>query len=581
MSYLIEQKEKDQKYFSTQKSSPIPDVTLSQSIQDMLPAVKEILRKISKESSEVVKVAESYNIYIESKMNKSNKTNKELLKMLDMPLGRDGKILTANSNTEMVLNFAEMIQFETIDLIKNIYDLVDLSYDNLLSEVAKIEEKFNDRKFRHFLKSSYIPRYEHEEILSNLEIELRTNLTSNNNKKLKELEFLNEDLRKENLRLKKKCEEKNEDKEKISYYETQLNKIKISTEMENKNLLLEKEGLIGNLLLQIESQEKILKKKKEKEKDDYDSLMNLNKKNLEEISKLKNLNFNLNKKIENFSQENLSNKNKNIDDYKKRIHELEIELLENKKNSQFEIGQYSDTNKILEKKYKNEIENLEAENSKIKKENILLKNNDENFEKELFNKKISAENSQLKNELKIFEEKIKNLEEKNQKLIEEENQKIKNFYEEIISGLKKNLDKEKSNSKKISEEKEKINYQFLEIFGENEKLKNQLATINLENDHKFSLINSELNEHKSTKENILIEIEEERKKLFELSAENVILRKEKNKLEINNLELKNLRIKKGATGATPGAQLLDTNGDHLPPLHSSENLNFSEKEKIF
>ena len=146
--------------------------------------------------------------------------------MLDNPHGKDGKFLTANSNTDMILNFTEMIQFETVDIIKNILDLTDLSYDSLLHEVSKTEGEFEDRKYRYFLKSSYIPREEHEEILADMERELNTGVSMQYKKQLKEMEFLNEDLKKENVRMKSQLESYSIRMNEADHYESQFRELK-------------------------------------------------------------------------------------------------------------------------------------------------------------------------------------------------------------------------------------------------------------------------------------------------------------------------------------------------------------------
>jgi hypothetical protein len=524
-------------YFNGNNNSQnqIPDLDLSSRIQGILPAVREILRKLKKESSEMINVAETYDTYLQSKINKSNDTNEQLLKMLKNPFGKNGKIITAKSNTDMILNFSELIQFETADIMKNILDLVDLSYDTLLKEVAKTEGQFEDRKFRFFLKTSYIPREEHEEILSNMHQELSSSLNLQSKKQLREIEFLNEDLKKENLRIKKLLDEKNEELNRISL---NLSLSERKTQIPNQeinNSLLEKDSIINDLQFKLANQEKEIKRLREMQKEKDEKIYSLNSYE-NELKNLKALNQSLNVKLQ--ENNNSSFDKKKFEDLKTRIHELELELIQTKKDSEFYYSQKNSNLELLENKYKKEILNLEEENHQLKNLNMKLRKDDSINQSELKNKLLFTENEDHKKEISELQNKLKLIGDKYNQDLKNESEKLNFFYENEIIKFKQNLENEKNYSKNALSERCEINYKYLQAVSQLEEMKNNDNLMKDQYDHTTQLLKSQINDLVESNEKLEDQFDKERKKLEELSDENSSLRKQiaLNEISINELK---------------------------------------------
>jgi hypothetical protein len=517
----------------------IPDVTLSRRIQEMLPAIKEILRKLKKESIEMINLSDTFDTYIDSKINKSNETNEQLFKMLKNPFGKNGTIINGKTNTDIILNFSELIQFETADVIKNILDLVDLSYDSLLKEVSKEEGKFEDRKFRYFLKTSYIPRQEHEEILANLEQELTSSINLQGKKQLRELEFINEDLKKENLRIRKELDEK---KEELNRNSSNLSNMKSLTQLpiqELNNSILEKDQIINELRLRLDNQEKEINKLRQMNKEKTEKI-NAIIPYENEVKNLRNLNQSLNLKLQNV---NPSFTNKLFEDLKTRVHELEIDAIQNKKDSEFEISKNHANLELLENKYKKEIFYLEEENQQLKDLNIKLRKDDLLNQIELKNKLLQTEIEEHKKDILDQQNKIKFLGDKYNKDFKNESEKLNLFYDNIVNGYKQNLENEKNNTKNAIKERDEINYKYLQAFSQQEEIKNNLNLMKDQHLHSIDLLKNQINDLIKSNEKLKIQFDEERKKLEENLLENSKFRKLNSDNEITIIELKS-QIKK-------------------------------------
>ncbi len=185
-------------------------------VKDLLPAIKEILNRLCEKSSNLLEYSEKYNSDIQKRIsNLNNQAEKEYAKevLSHIPLNANGKPDTSKvmksiesekalvalghllvqiedessltdpkKFTESLTKNIENVQLEAVGLIRNLLDLINISYDSLIEEVAKCESKTPDRRNRYLIQDTIMSKEEHDNILTSLSYEyIRKESILNNN----------------------------------------------------------------------------------------------------------------------------------------------------------------------------------------------------------------------------------------------------------------------------------------------------------------------------------------------------------------------------------------------------------------
>lgn len=215
--------------------------------QAIVNSTQNILNKVSKEASDVLKESENFKnnmlnkstpIYtqdgelakqIVNQLQPSSEAGLDLSKIQFTPeketllvvlshllneTNQKPLAVSKNPLTPTINSNIESLQHEGLDLMNNLYDLIDKTYGELLPELGASEGIFPDNKARNLLKDYFIPRKNHEEIVKNLQKALNDQHVEND-KLRQELHnrdkntYLPEGLKQENELFKSKMDELN------------------------------------------------------------------------------------------------------------------------------------------------------------------------------------------------------------------------------------------------------------------------------------------------------------------------------------------------------------------------------------
>jgi len=551
---------------------------LNQRVKELLPAIKEILQHVLNESSDLNNFLVKYKGDLSQRTEINTKIfDREFATQIlaNIPLDSEGKPdvskavhdveserslvalahmlaeLDENSNfipsheflTESVTFYIENIQNEAVDLIKCLFDLVDLTYESLMEEVGKCEGKIPDRKFRHFLRSNVITKREHEEIVNLL-------------------------------------------KKEILQKTSELEKIQVHTIDPLKNEIEKLKSLNQNLQNKISTLEKSYKEKevifKRHNKQIEDSLEAEKQRNLKSLSLLENERKHLRKlELENDScHSKITEMNRQIE-----IHRNEITLLRESMKEDSASKNSALKNRIIE--LEKILVEINQENEELKKLLHLpqeIKNSQLNHENQI----TTITNKHIIEIRKLTSEKDSIIEDLKNKISElNNNNKSMNL---LINNSKDSLTKKISDlendllisRKENSELKEKLNEYNIMINKHNYQLNSNVDQYS----RRIGELELEILSMRSLKDNEIAHLNESNKLLLKkFSQEKQILQEENDNIKkildtyqndqskftlsakINELEKENQRLKKDLEAIEIANK---TESTHVSRLHSTE-----------